>query len=162
LPIFQNEGVFDAELYRRELQSRGMSVDQFEQSLRHDTALDQYRTGIVDTAFILPAEQQRLDQLTNQVRKTDYLRFSIDERKAETEVSDDEIQTWFDENADDYQFPQRVKIQYVELNRASISLTKTLKPILTKIADVTLWRRSAWPHTFYWKSMATLKKKLLR
>ncbi|MBX2824822.1 MAG: SurA N-terminal domain-containing protein [Gammaproteobacteria bacterium] len=120
LPIFQSEGVFDPELYRRELQSRGMSVDQFEESLRQDTALDQYRRGIVETAFILPAEQQRLNQLANQIRKTDYIRFSIDDRKTSTEISDDEIQTWFDDHADEYEFPQRVKIQYVELDREQI------------------------------------------
>lgn len=117
IPIFQREGNFDKDLYRRELQSRSMTVDQFEASYRDDNTIAQFRSGIVDTAFVLPKERERVEGLTGQIRKTDYVRFALATEEEKTEVSDEEIQAHFDENADSYKFPQRVKIQYLELSR---------------------------------------------
>ncbi|MBX2880021.1 MAG: SurA N-terminal domain-containing protein [Granulosicoccus sp.] len=117
IPIFQRDGNFDKDLYRRELQSRSMTVDQFEAGFRDDSAIAQFRSGIVDTAFVLPGEKSRLEELSGQIRKTDYVRFELAAEVENTEVSDEEVQTHFDENADSYNFPERVKIQYLELSR---------------------------------------------
>ena len=121
VPAFQNEGSFDKERYVQQLRSNGMSVDQFEYSFREDTALAQFRSGVVDTSFSLAGEQQRADALTNQIRLVDTLTFPIDAEIEAAEVSDEEIQSRFDTNADSYEFPERTKIRYLLLDAAELA-----------------------------------------
>ena len=59
LPAFQVDGRFDRETYERQVRSSGLSLAAFEQSFRDDTALNQFRTGVVDTSFTLPGEAER-------------------------------------------------------------------------------------------------------
>ena len=120
IPIFQRDGAFDADMYRRELQSRSMSPAQFEAGFREDAAIGQFRSGIVDTAFTLPDESKRAQALTEQVRVTDYLRLEIAAVRDGTEVAEEEISAHFEENSSDYMFPQRVKVEYLELDHATL------------------------------------------
>jgi len=115
VPGFQVEGQFDNERYRAQLLSSGMSVDQFEDSFRNDTAMAQFRSGIVDTAFELKSEQSRIDELNRQARKIDSVVLPIEDVAAAIEVTDEDIQTYFDDKASEFNFPERVKIEYISL-----------------------------------------------
>ena len=122
IPAFRNaEGGFDRERYLTQLRSSGMSVDAFENSFREDTALAQFQSGIVDTSFVLPSERELNESLARQVRTVDAIRLPLEPAKESIEIADDEVQTYFDENAENYTFPQRVKINYIRLNRALLS-----------------------------------------
>lgn len=117
IPAFQNaDGQFDKERYTAQIRASGGSVDAFENSFRQDTALQQFQLGIVQTSFSLPNEREQSDFLRNQVRTVDAVRYPIAPLIEETEVSDDEVQSHFDENADTFEFPERVKIEYVRLS----------------------------------------------
>ncbi len=120
-PQFQVDGQFDKETYELFLRSRSTSVPQFEQTMRQDTALAQFQAGIVNSSFSLPQETKRLDALSKQTRTVDYVRYSIAKAVDGIEVSDDDIKAYFDENAANYQFPQRAKLEYIELDKASIA-----------------------------------------
>lgn len=121
LPNFQVDGQFDSEAYQMQLRASGMSVPAFEQSFRDDTALNQFRTGITDTSFLLPQEAERLSALSRQTRTVEAVRFDLDAAKESVDVSEEDIVAYFDENKDNYQFPQRAKIQYLELNSDSLA-----------------------------------------
>ncbi|MFK7995424.1 MAG: SurA N-terminal domain-containing protein [Granulosicoccus sp.] len=121
LPNFQVEGRFDPEAYQQQLRSSGMSVPMFEQSYRDDTALNQFRTGISDTAFTLPQEADRLAALGRQTRTIEAVKFDFAKAKEGVEVTDEEVDAYFDTNKENYQFPQRVKIQYIELDSAVVA-----------------------------------------
>jgi len=124
IPAFQNaEGQFDKERYTTQLRGSGMSVDQFEHSFREDTALQQFQLGIVETSFSLPSEREQTDMLRNQVRTVDAVRYSIAPLIEETEVSDEEVQAHFDENAESFEFPQRAKIEYLRLSLGGLMET---------------------------------------
>jgi len=122
IPAFRNaEGGFDRERYMAQLQSSGMSVDAFENSFREDTALAQFQAGIVDTSFVLPTEKDLNESLARQVRTVDAIRLPLEPARESIEIADTEVQTYFDENADNYTFPQRAKIKYIRLNRAVLA-----------------------------------------
>ncbi|MFK8080764.1 MAG: SurA N-terminal domain-containing protein [Granulosicoccus sp.] len=121
LPNFQVDGRFDAEAYQTQLRSSGMSVPMFEQSFRDDTALNQFRTGISNTAFTLPQESERLAALGRQTRTIEAVKFDFAKAREGIEVTEEEIVAYFDANKDDYQFPERVKIQYLELDSAAVA-----------------------------------------
>jgi len=121
LPNFQVDGKFDSETYELQLRASGMSVPLFEQSFRDDTALNQFRTGITDTSFTLASEAERLAALGRQTRTIEAIRFDLDAAKEQLEVSEEEIAAYFDKNKDNYNFPERAKIQYIELNSATLA-----------------------------------------
>ena len=121
LPTFQVEGRFDSDAYQAQLRTSGMTIPVFEQSLRDDTALNQFRTGISDTAFTLPQEAERLAALGAQTRTVDAVRYNFEQTKAGIEVSDEDTTAYFEENQDNYQFPERAKIQYIELDSSVVA-----------------------------------------
>lgn len=121
LPNFQVDGRFDADAYQQQLRSSGMSVPMFEQSYRDDTALNQFRTGISDTSFTLTQEADFLSALGRQTRTIEAVKFDFAKAKEGIEVSDDDVVAFFDENKDNYQFPERVKIQYLELDSSAVA-----------------------------------------
>lgn len=121
LPAFQTDGRFDSEAYQLQLRSSGMTVPVFEQSFRDDTAMNQFRTGISDTSFTLPQEAALMAALSGQTRTIEAVQFDFAVAKESIDVSDEDVQAYFDENADNYQFPERTKIQYVELESAAIA-----------------------------------------
>lgn len=121
LPAFQVDGRFDSQTYQTQLRASGLSVAAFEQSFRSDTALNQFRVGVVDTSFTLPSEATRLDALARQTRTVDAVRFDMDAAKDGIEPSDDEIAAHFDENSDSYRFPERAKIQWIDLDSAAMA-----------------------------------------
>jgi len=121
LPNFQVDGQFDSETYQLQLRASGMNVPAFEQSFRDDTAMNQFRTGIIDTSFTLPQEAERLAALGRQTRTVEAVRFDFEKAKESIEVSDDDVASYFDENKDNYNFPQRAKIQYIELSSTQIA-----------------------------------------
>lgn len=121
LPNFQVDGRFDADGYQAQLRASGMSVPMFEQSYRDDTALNQFRTGISDTAFTLPQEADRLAALGRQTRTVEAVKFDLVKAKEGIDVADEEVIAYFDENKDNYQFPERAKVQYIELSSSVVA-----------------------------------------
>ena len=121
LPSFQVDGRFDSSAYQAQLQASGMSVPVFEQSFRDDTALNQFSTGISDTSFTLPQEAERLAALGRQTRTVEAVQFDFEKAKEGIEASDEELVAYFEENQESYQFPERVKIQYIELDSNAVA-----------------------------------------
>ena len=116
LPNFQVDGKFDSETYQLQLRSSGLSVPAFEQSYRDDTAINQFRSGISDTSFTLPQEADQLSALARQTRTVEAVRFDFEKAKSGIESTEEEIVAYFEANKDSYTFPQRAKIEYIELN----------------------------------------------
>ncbi len=118
---FQVDGVFDPEVYQNHVRGSLSNVAAYEESLRANAAITQFRAGISATSFQLPNEVERIEKLSGQTRTIDYVRYSIDSAVENVEVSDEEISAHFDENADSYKFPQRAKLEYIELKKSDLA-----------------------------------------
>ena len=103
------------------MQASGLSIAAFEQSFRDDTAMNQFRTGVVDTSFTLATEADRLDALARQTRTIDAVRFDLDVAKEAVEPTDEEVTAHFEKNGDSYVFPERVKIDWIELDATALA-----------------------------------------
>jgi len=116
-PEFQTDGQFDPERYRQLLGgSRANQVAAFEAQARNEAAMNQFSAGVVGTAFRLPSEAARLDELARQQRTIDAVRFDLAAAKADVEIEDEAIVERFDQNADSYTFPPRAKVAWLELS----------------------------------------------
>ncbi len=124
-PQFQANGEFSAQRYRGLLAQAGIAPAQYEASLRSDLKGQQLRGEISQSAFASPAEVDQAWRLANQQRRVRYLAFDPANYRDAVDVSDDEIESYYQDNNDAFQAPERVKLSYVSLDRASAQADAT-------------------------------------
>lgn len=117
---FMTDGRFDRNLYDQFLRQQGTSASGFEQKLRRDELIQQYRAGIGLSAWVTPAERDRLLSLQLQRRDIGYAVVPVSKFIAGMQVTDDEIKKYYDANRDKFVTPERVSISYVELAAADL------------------------------------------
>ncbi len=118
---FHVDGEFSSERYQDMIRGSLSNVATYEESLRANAAVTQFRAGVEATSFQLPSESKRLDALSKQTRTIDFVRYSVDKAIETIEISDEQINAHFEENADNYMFPQRGKFEYIELKKADLA-----------------------------------------
>jgi peptidyl-prolyl cis-trans isomerase D len=118
IPEFQVDGKFSKDRYNAVLRSNGLTETGFEADLRSETMIRHLQTGIVDSAFALPYELERRYAIEKQEREIDYALVSANDFLPQITVTDEQIQKWYDEHKDQYQLPEKVDLQYVELDRS--------------------------------------------
>ena len=112
---FVVDGAFDKQRYSEFLQSRGMSATDFEEQYRSDLLMQQFRNGVVATGFSLGDENKLIASLRNQKRVASFIKLDVQAKADSLEITDAEVQTYYDENIDTFNNPQKVKIEYLEL-----------------------------------------------
>jgi len=119
LPTFQREGRFSQQLYEQFLHARGLSPPGFELDLRRSMLADQVAAAIERSAIVTRRELDAALAVRNEQRRVRLLR--IDPAAIEVPPpSEQRIREWFEANRDRYAKPERVKVRYVELDRADI------------------------------------------
>jgi peptidyl-prolyl cis-trans isomerase D len=114
-PVFQEDGRFiGSERYRQILQYSGMTTQEFEESMRRDILSEKFRNVITDGVQATEAEIRQDFEEANLTVKVDYVVFDPEEVKVE-EISDEQLQTYYEENQQTFQEPERRKIKFVEV-----------------------------------------------
>jgi peptidyl-prolyl cis-trans isomerase D len=119
--VFQENGKFARSKYEQLLNRQGMTPGQFEAGVRRDILASTYESGFRDTAFVTKAEVDNLLRLQNQQRTIGYLTVAIAPYEKEAKVSDDEINTYYQDNSQRFMQPERVKIAYLDLDIADLA-----------------------------------------
>ncbi len=114
----QVDGKFSRDRYAMLLRQQGRTEPQFEADLRSNMAIVQLQSGVVQSAFVAPYELERRFALEKQEREIDYALIATNDFSASINVTDEQIQSWYDSHKDDYLLPETVDLQYVELTRA--------------------------------------------
>lgn len=117
IPAFQTAGRFDPVLYRRVLGDQGYSPSMFKQRLRDDLMMTQLRAGLAASEFVTPAAVAQFALLSEQQRDLRYLVMPLDDFRSEVEVSEEELIAWYEANSNDFQSPETVSLQYIEVRR---------------------------------------------
>ena len=117
---FQVDGQFDRERYELQLRSSGFTVDSFEAQFRHDVALQDFRSGVIDSGFVLQNEVDAADRLSRQIRNAAIIDLRLQPILDGIVIEEADISAYFDENAENYKHPERVKIEYIELNTTAL------------------------------------------
>ncbi len=112
---FTVDGVFDKDRYQLQLQSQGIDAGQFEAQYRGDLLLQQLQGSVVETAFELDTEAELVAVLRDQQRTLSTVTFALQETADAIEVSDADIQAYYDENTANFNNPEKVKVEYLEL-----------------------------------------------
>ena len=119
-PTFQNNGKFDNTLYQQTLQNNGISAETYAGYVREALRLEQLQSGLGTTAFIVPAQQEKLAKLFFQSRQIRLANLPLSNEIAKQEVSDEEIQAYYDAHKAEFTIPETVKVQYLDLSGAAM------------------------------------------
>lgn len=124
---FTVDGRFDKDRYQLQLQSMGVSAADFENQYRSDLIMQQLSGSVVGTGFSLASENSRLAALRDQQRVVETITFDVAARAEAVEVSDADVQAYYDENTSSFNNPEKVTVEYIELKvdnlEASVEVT---------------------------------------
>jgi len=121
IEAFQLAGAFDNKAYQDVIQTQGMGVKEFENLYRSDLAVQQLQDAVTRSSVVGPAELNILNRIQQQSRDINYLQFNDIDFLADINVSDEDIQQYFELNRMRYMHPEMVSITYVELNSNNLA-----------------------------------------
>jgi peptidyl-prolyl cis-trans isomerase D len=118
--FFEN-GEFSRSKYEQLLRQQGMTPAVFESRVARDILAAQFQSGFSDTAFVTDAEVDSLLRLQNQQRTIGYLTVSLAPFVKAASVSDEEVDAYYQSNQQRFMLPERVKVDYLELNAGDLA-----------------------------------------
>lgn len=120
IPEFQSDGVYNPDLYRLGLQARGTTHAGFMATVRNDMARRVIPSQIAGTSLAGEAEIEAYLALAEQTR--DLSLFELPTPAAPELPDEATLRAWHEQNAARYRSEERVAIEYVEVDAASIDV----------------------------------------
>ncbi|MGX9461336.1 SurA N-terminal domain-containing protein [Shewanella sp. A14] len=120
-PAFQTDGKFDNERYLAVLRQLGYQTTSFRNMMRVDMTRRQLLNALVGSEFVLDGEAKQLAQVQGQTRDIRYLVVDSAPFLSSVSVSDEEAKSYYDANLSQYMSPEKVSLEYVELNVADMA-----------------------------------------
>lgn len=114
-PAFKDEnGKFvGRETVQRVLAANRLSDEDFSNLMRQDVLLDKLRTVIGDTLFVGDTELEAAYRDQNEKASIRYVKVPSSQFAADVEISQEELQTYFDENAENYEVGEQRIVDYL-------------------------------------------------
>ena len=122
LPEFHDQdGRFSAEIFRNRLAGAGYTPLSFREELRMDIKRQQLQQGLVFSDFSLANEEQRLADLQGQQRDFRYVMLDANDAAYEVEVTEEQMQAYYDANQERFERPEQVRVEYVVIDRQAMA-----------------------------------------
>ncbi|MCZ6828330.1 MAG: SurA N-terminal domain-containing protein [Gammaproteobacteria bacterium] len=116
IEAFQIEGKFNSERYRQVLSDQGYSLGSFQDSLRDDLLMTQLRAGLSGSEFVTKQEFNQMAVVNEEQRDLRYLVMPLDDFRSEADLSEAEIEAWYEQNQQSFKTTESVVLEYVELS----------------------------------------------
>ena len=120
IPAFNDDDGFNMGLFEVAVSRSGLTPAGFLAGIKQDMAIEQLRNSMVATDFVTQPEISAYSSIVHQTRDFSYAVLSSDELKETLEVTDEQIQSYY-ENKDRYMEPEKVRIAYLVLSLAKIA-----------------------------------------
>ena len=127
MPEFQVDGAFDEGRFRSVLASAGFSPASFLDDRERNVRIDQITGAVTDTVVVTNQEIRDAARVTAQRRDIAYLEFPIDAFVESIEVSDEEVERYYEENIHLYLTLENVDLTYVELSLAALAADQEVR-----------------------------------
>lgn len=119
-PDFHVEGKFDQERFQQVLRNVGLTPLLYRELLRRDLLINQVRSAISASEFMLPQELETLLLLDRQQRDARIQVFKADDYEAQVQLDDAALQAFYQANLNSYRAPEQVVLRYVALRKADL------------------------------------------
>ena len=116
MPEFQTAGTFDNERYLMLLRQNGFQPASFSNYMRQQMTREQLARAVSASDFALPAEVTLANALQQQTRNAEYLIVDSAPFASEVELSDEEVNTFYEANLAQFDTQEKVNIAYVMLS----------------------------------------------
>ncbi|UTA46439.1 SurA N-terminal domain-containing protein [Simiduia sp. 21SJ11W-1] len=120
-PAFQVDGKFDSQRFTYMVQSMGYTLAGYREMIRQEIIAAQYTSAVALSGFVTEQQLAQYVSLAEQARDFYWVTLPLAPVLEGTEVSDAEIETYYQENQDKFQVPERVSAKIIELNVADIA-----------------------------------------
>lgn len=115
IPAFQIDGKFSAELYKQSLAAAGFTPLTFREALRVDEIVKQLNGGLLASEFVTGAEAQALARVNGETRSVRYAKVAGDRFQNTVEITQSQIQAYYDSNATQFVSEEAVVLDYIML-----------------------------------------------
>lgn len=123
--LFQEQGRFSLEKYKNLLRLNGYTAAEYESVRSKELTQNQIKYNLLDSAFMLPSQLERLQNLNDQQREFAYIKLNADDYTAKVNVNEKSIEDYFNNQKESFFAPEQAKIEFVELSLAQVA--KTIK-----------------------------------
>ncbi len=123
IPAFQINGRFNRDAYERGISMQGLTSAGFEGRIRQAIVAEQLSTAIKNSAIATGAELKQLVSLQLETRGLDYLVIPAAGFKENATVLDDDARRYYEANQQAFVVPERVKVEYLDLDIDNIART---------------------------------------
>ncbi|WP_428772764.1 peptidylprolyl isomerase [Vibrio sp.] len=123
MPQFQSDGKFDQEIYQSALRRAGFNAESFAEYLRRDLVKNQLINGVQGSDFSLQGEVLAHSKLVSQKRDIRKLTLSTQELAKTIELTDQDIEQYYQQNPARFTRPEQVKVAYLQLSAEALKDT---------------------------------------
>lgn len=124
IPAFQVDGQFNQDQYRAALASQGMTPVGFEERVREEMSMRELPLQVGSTALVTDAQVDTYLRLKDQQRDFRYIK--LDKPAAQnTDVAADEIEAYYKAHSGEFMVPERVALDYLELDASKLNVNLT-------------------------------------
>ena len=120
------DGSLDVEAYRQLVARQGMTPETFEARVRADLSARQVLQGVEGTGFTSPALAKVSLNAFFEQREVRVVQFPSSEFVARVNLSDSDIETFYNANPQLFQAPEQADIEYLVLDAAALEKSVTL------------------------------------
>jgi peptidyl-prolyl cis-trans isomerase D len=120
------DGKLDLERYKQLAASQGMTPEMFEMQMRADISNQQVIQGVQGSAFATLAQTQTAMNAFMQRREVQIVNFPAADFLSKVNVSEADLQAYYDKNANKFQSAESADIEYVVLDIESLRQTIVL------------------------------------
>ena len=115
-PAFQVDGKFDNDRYLALIRQLGYQANSFRDMMRGDMTRRQLVVTLVGSEFVLPGEAEYLAKIQGQTRDIRYHVVDAEPLLAGVSVSDEEANTYYQQNQSLFVRPETIALDYIELS----------------------------------------------
>jgi len=121
--LFQEQGRFSLDKYKNLLRLNGYTPAEYESVRAKELTQNQIKYNLLDSAFMLPSQLQRLQNLNDQQRKFSYIKLNADDYTNKVIVDAKSVKDYYNNQKKSFFEPEQAKIEFVELSLAEIAKT---------------------------------------
>lgn len=115
-PQFQKDGVFDPMIYQQLLRTAGFTPITYKKVLAEDSLVNQLTAGVTESSFVTAAELDMIIALSFQTRDFSYAIIPAAKIRESVEVTDAEVDAYYQANTQSFTNPEQVAVDYIDLN----------------------------------------------
>ena len=114
LPEFQTDGKFNEAQYKAMLNSQRMTSAEFVARIKNALVMEQFQGSVINSSFATDYDVENFFKIQNQQRDVEYMTVTIP--KLTEQPTEQEITSYFQQHQADFQMPEQLSIEYVELS----------------------------------------------